>query len=97
MLTKHIFTLGLIYKSVVKEIIVANVCADVYLSGYLNGTEDVIERKKKTFIRNIGNMMGSTCTGVIKGALFPVYFPGVALYLLLYNERVQNPVSRDGR
>ena len=97
MLNKYIFAFGLLYKSVVKEMIVANVCADVYLCGYLNGMEDVIKLKKKTFIRNIGNMMSSTCTGVIKGALFPVYFPGVALYLLLYNERVQNPVSRDGR
>jgi hypothetical protein len=88
MLNKHTFLLGLLYKSIVKEMIVANVCADVYLSGYLNGLDDVMKRSKKTFVCNIGNMVGSTCTGAVKGLLFPVYFPGVALYLSLYHERL---------
>jgi hypothetical protein len=79
--SRWLFAAGTAYTGLVREFMVMNVCVDVYVSGYLNALEDCSLNKKKTLVRNFANMAGSTLSGVIKGALFPIHLPVLALQL----------------
>ncbi len=82
---RWLFAAGMIYKDCVKEFIVLNICVDAYVSGYVNAIGDVSANTKKPFLHNIANMAVSTCSGFVKGALFPIYLPSLAAQLA-YNE-----------
>ena len=71
----------MIYNGLVREMIVMNVCINVYVSGYANALDDCSSDTKKTVIRNFANMAGSTCSGVVTGVLFPIYIPTIAVQL----------------
>ena len=79
--TRWLFAAGYLYKSWVKKITVLTVCIEVYSCGYINALEDNRKQMKKSFLKNIANMAQSTCIGVTKGVIFPIYLPASVLYI----------------
>lgn len=79
--TRWLFVAGHLYKSSVKKITVLSVCIDVYSCGIFNALEDNRTQMKKSFLKNIVNMAQSTCIGVMKGIVFPIYLPASVLYI----------------
>ena len=73
--TRWLFAAGRLYKSWVKKITVLSVCIEVYSCGIFNALEDNRTQMKKPFLKNIVNMAQSTCIGVTKGVIFPIYLP----------------------
>ena len=87
MSSKWLFIGSMFYRHSFPPALVSLVAVEVYTNGYKNGLEDFSRLKKKPFLRNIANMVESTCIGTAKALVFPVYIPVNLLYLYHYNTK----------
>ncbi len=85
MATRWLITGGILYQKCFREIAVVLVCTDVYTSGYVNGMDDISKMRKKSLLRNFANMAESTCTGLAKAVVFPVYLPSQVIHAIYLN------------
>jgi len=86
MISKGLFIGCTFYKHLFPPALVSLVAVEVYTNGYKNGLEDFSRLKKKPFLRNIANMVESTCIGTAKAVVFPIYIPANLLYYLYYSK-----------